>query len=85
MKGKYSWKNKNNHANKQEVLLPGQSDEGGGEESNQWQDPQAVQVLRAKSESQQEEQQEGGQESDQGQDPQLVKVLEEKPENQQEI
>jgi hypothetical protein len=44
-----------------------------------------VQVLRAKPESQQEEQQEGGQESAQGQDPQLVEVLEEKSENQQEI
>ena len=67
------------------MLLPCQNDEGGGEEADQWQDPQAVQVLWAKPESQQEEQQEGGQESDQGQDPQLVEVLEEKSENQQEI
>ena len=67
------------------MLLRGQNDEEGGEKSDQWQDPQAEQVLRAKPESQQEEQQEGGQESDQGQDPQLVEVLEENPENQQEI
>ena len=82
---KVQLKNKNNHANEQEVLLPGQSDEGGGEESDQWQDPRAMQVLGVKPESQQEEQQEGGQESDQGQDPQLVEVLEEKLENQQKI
>ena len=44
-----------------------------------------MQVLGAKPESQQEEQQEGGQESDLGQDPQLVELLEEKSENQQEI
>ena len=33
-KGKVQLKNKNNHANEQEVFLPGQSDERGGEESN---------------------------------------------------
>jgi hypothetical protein len=33
--GKVQLKNKNNHANEQEVLLPDQSDEGGGEESDQ--------------------------------------------------
>ena len=53
----------------------------GGEESDQWQDPRAVQVLREEPESQQEEQQEEGQKSEQGQDPQLVEGLEEKPEN----
>ena len=33
--GKAQLKNKNNHANEQEVFLPGQIDERGGEESNQ--------------------------------------------------